>query len=154
MSSVACSSCTDSIQFVTHNLVLLCGGQTDGSYRVMRKLLCVLQTLQLESVFQADPTAWSTLEEAEYTSCGIFQKSQKKFSCRKQAHLEMEPNQTGTTTRYAHTISTFCVILLTPPTMKLCTLAYSHPVHNPHFTHTNTFHIHRQRTCTMLKSNM
>ena len=154
MSSVACSSCTDSIQFVTHNLVLLCGGQTDGSYRVMRKLLCVLQTLQLESVFQADPTAWNTLEEAEYTSCGIFQVTKKVFLPKTSTSRDgTKPDRNNNTIR-PHHLYILCRFANSAHHETLCTLAYSHPVHNPHFTHTNTFHIHRQRTCTMLKSNM
>ena len=39
----------------------------------------------------------------------------KKFSYRKQAHVGMEPNRTGTTPRYAHTIPTSCAVLLTEP---------------------------------------
>ena len=39
----------------------------------------------------------------------------------------------------------------------LCTLAYQHPIHNPHFAHTNTA-LHspcrRQRTCTMLNGDV
>ena len=46
--------------------------------------------------------------------------SNKKFSYRKQAHVGMEPNQTGTTPQYAHTIPTSCAVLLTLPTTKLC----------------------------------
>ena len=42
-------------------------------------------------------------------------KDTKKFSYRKQAHVGMEPNQTGTAPRHTHTIPTSCGILLTEP---------------------------------------
>ena len=49
----------------------------------------------------------------------LHSKVAKKFSYRKQAHVGMEPNQTGTTPQYVHTIPTSCAVLLTLPTTKL-----------------------------------
>ena len=39
-----------------------------------------------------------------------YEQVTKKFSYRKQVHVRIEPNQTGTTSRHAHTIPTSCAI--------------------------------------------
>ena len=57
----------------------------------------------------------------QYWSIGLTEVVQdtKKFTYRKQAHLGMAPNQTGTS-QHTHTIPTSCAVLLTEPTTKFC----------------------------------
>ena len=65
----------------------------------------------------ARPEVWWQFEsdcKIRFSSENVWQDT-KKFSNRKQAHVGMEPNQTGTPSRHTHTIPTSCAILLTDP---------------------------------------